>query len=430
MRIKISSLVVLLLTVLTFGCTDRTVRTFTANVPVYESLETWRSKSITMEAPRSLQNPGRIYVYGNLLLVNEYMKGLHFFDNSQPSSPVNLGFLPVQASADIAVRENTLYLDSYKDLLSFDITDPRNPVLKDRATEVFDYVAYENFAYLDGFNRNYPIANVDPSKGIVVGWKVGEYTSDDMYNGGEMVTVTPMNNFGGGTGNGRTTNQSSVGIAASTAKFALEDHYLYAINNWQLSTFDVATGINHLNDVDLNWSGFPETVFPAEGHLFIGTTMGMLIFNLSNPSSPTYLSQYDHGTGCDPVVVQGDKAFLTLSTGRPCTGAGVNVLEVLDISNINAPRLMYTYNMTNPRGLGVANNSLFLCDGPDGLKVFDKTDLSAIEVNMTAQFPGIVANDVIPLGTKLIMTGPAGIYQYDCSDLRNITQLSLIPVQL
>ncbi len=429
MRLKISSLLVLLLAVLVVSCSDRTVRTFTANVPVYEDFETWRAKSIAMEAPHSLQNPGRIYVYGNLLLVNEFMKGLHFFDNSQPSNPINLGFLPVQASADIAVRDNILYLDSYTDLLSFNIADPRNPQLISRARDVFEYNKYENFAYVGTFDRNFPIANVDPSKGIVVGWKVGEYTSDDMYNGGEMFGMEPMRNFGGGTANGRTTNQTSVGIAASTAKFAIEDHYLYALNNWQLSTFDIASGINHVGDVDMTSAGFPETLFPADGNLFVGTTMGMLIYSLSNPINPTYLSQYEHGTGCDPVVVQGDKAFVTLASGRECIGAGINVLEVIDISNLSSPRLMHTFEMTNPRGLGVNNNTLFLCDGPDGLKVFDKTDLSAINVNMTAQFSGIVANDVIPLTSTLLMTGPAGIYQYDYSDLRNITQVSLIPVQ-
>ncbi len=307
MRLKISSLLVLLLAVLVVSCSDRTVRTFTANVPVYEDFETWRAKSIAMEAPHSLQNPGRIYVYGNLLLVNEFMKGLHFFDNSQPSNPINLGFLPVQASADIAVRDNILYLDSYTDLLSFNIADPRNPQLISRARDVFEYNKYENFAYVGTFDRNFPIANVDPSKGIVVGWKVGEYTSDDMYNGGEMFGMEPMRNFGGGTANGRTTNQTSVGIAASTAKFAIEDHYLYALNNWQLSTFDIASGINHVGDVDMTSAGFPETLFPADGNLFVGTTMGMLIYSLSNPINPTYLSQYEHGTGCDPVVVQGTK---------------------------------------------------------------------------------------------------------------------------
>ncbi|HEX2900752.1 MAG TPA: hypothetical protein VHS96_13605 [Bacteroidia bacterium] len=428
MRLKTSSLIVLLLMVLAAGCADRTVRTFTANVPVYEDFATWRSKAITMESPRALQSPGRIYVYGNLLLVNEFMKGLHIFDNSMPSNPVSLGFIPLQANADIAVRENVLYLDSYTDLLSFDISDPRNPKFLTRVENVFEYSTYENFAYVGGYDRRYPFVNVDPSKGIIVGWTVGEYSSDDLYMGGTTFNAAPLDNFGGGTGNGRTSNLQSTGIAASTAKFAIQDNYLYALNSWQLSVFDVQSGIVHRSDVDLISSGFPETIFPAEGNLFIGTTMGMLIYSLSNPVNPIYLSQYDHGTGCDPVVVQGNYAFLTLSTGRACPGA-TNVLDVVDISNLRAPQLLYSFNMSNPRGLGVSDNTLFVCDGPDGLKVFDKTDLSSITSHMTSQFSNIVANDVIPMGNSLIMTSTSGIYQYDYSDLRNITQLSLIPVQ-
>ena len=74
-------------------------------------------------------------------------------------------------------------------------------------------------------------------------------------------------------------------------------------------------------------------------------------------------------------------------------------------------------------------NVLFVCDGAEGLKVFDKTDLFTLDQHMIDQFSGIVANDVIPMGNTLLMTSTSGIYQYDCTDLRNISQLSLIPVQ-
>jgi hypothetical protein len=74
-------------------------------------------------------------------------------------------------------------------------------------------------------------------------------------------------------------------------------------------------------------------------------------------------------------------------------------------------------------------NTLFLCDGADGLKVFDKTDLSTISQHLISQFSGITAADVIPNNQVLLMTSAQGIYQYSYADLQNITQLSVIPVQ-
>jgi hypothetical protein len=429
MRFKTTSLIVLLaLLVLAAGCADKVVRRYTANLPVYQTEDEWRAQAISFQSAKSLVNPGRIYVYRNLLIVNEFMRGVHIFDNSQPTNPVNLGFLPVVANADIAVRNDIMYLDSYEDILAFDISNPSQPRLVDREENALEFIKFENLGYMEGFNTEYPLGPVDPSKGIVVGWTVGEAVDDGKSEGGIDFRMRPMENFRGGTGNGKTGNLSGQGIAASTARFAVEDHYLYALNNWSLSVFDIQSGIGSSTRVDLTSAGFPETLFPAEGNLYIGTSMGMLIYSLSNPGSPSYLSQFDHGTSCDPVVVQGDKAFVTLSSGRNCPGV-MDVLDVVDLSNISQPRLLYTFNMSNPRGLGVDEDVLFLCDGAEGLKVFDKTDLATLDQHLIDQFGGIVANDVIPMGNVLLMTSAAGIYQYDYSDLRNISQLSLIPVQ-
>lgn len=429
MRFKTSFFCVLLLSmIMAVGCADRTVRMFTANLPVYQDKATWRAQPISMGAPQGLQHPGRIYVYGHLLIVNEFMRGVHIFDNSNPASPVNLGFLPVIANADIAVRENVLYLDSYTDLLAFDLSDPTRPTLISRLEDVLEFQDYADFSYLPGYNTDYPFADIDPSKGIITGWTVGECTTDNYNNHATVIFGGGMDNFAGGTGNGKTSNLNNVGIAASTARFALHDHYLYSLSQWQLKVFDIQSGIVRRGTVDLSMNGMPETLFPAEGNLFIGTTTGMLIYSLANPSSPTYLSSFDHGNSCDPVVVQGDKAFVTLASGRQCPGFQ-DVLDVIDISNLHQPSLLYTYQLTNPRGLGVDEDLLFICDGADGLKVFDKKNLDRIDQNLIDQFGSIVANDVIPVGDVLIMTSSAGISQYDYTDVSNIHQVSLIPVQ-
>jgi hypothetical protein len=429
MRLKsIPFYVLLLLVVVASGCRDRSIKYYTANLPVYQSEEEWRSQSIELQSARGLVNPGRIYVYRNLLLVNEYMRGVHIIDNTTPTNPINMGFLPVFANADIAVRNDILYLDSYKDLVAFDISNPSQPRLLTRVSNALEFGNFNDLGYTAGFDPQYPIGPIDPEMGIVVGWTLGEAKDDGSSPMAMEFDNRPLTNFRGGATTGKTGNWMSQGIAASTARFALVDHHLYVLNEWNVTVFDVNSGITRGTNVFLSGAGFPETLFPAEDKLFIGTTMGMLIYSLSNPENPSYLSQYDHVNSCDPVVIQGDRAYVTLSTGRNCPGIS-NVLEVVDISNINQPSLLHTYEMSNPRGLGVDENVLFICDGAQGLKVYDKTNEATIDDQLIEQFGGIVANDVIPMGNILLMTSTAGIYQYDYTDLRNITQLSLIPVQ-
>ena len=84
--------------------------------------------------------------------------------------------------------------------------------------------------------------------------------------------------------------------------------------------------------------------------------------------------------------------------------------------------------MNNPYGLGIDGNTLFLCEGEFGLKVFDIEDINSISDNELAHFPDIHAFDVIPYQKVLLMIGEDGFYQYDYSDVQDIKLLSHIVV--
>jgi hypothetical protein len=170
-----------------------------------------------------------------------------------------------------------------------------------------------------------------------------------------------------------------------------------------------------------------ETLYRLGNNLFVGTTTGLLIYDLVNPRKPNQISSYDHLTACDPVVVDGQYAYVTLRTGTMCTN-GQNLLEVIDKSSINNPFLVKSYPMFNPHGLGVDGNLLFVCDGAAGLKIYDKTDPLEIITNQVTHYPEIDTYDVIPLNDILMLVGKGGIYQYDYSDPDNIIQISHIAI--
>jgi hypothetical protein len=178
-------------------------------------------------------------------------------------------------------------------------------------------------------------------------------------------------------------------------------------------------------EVYIGWN--IETLFPYEQKLFLGSTTGMYIYSLADPSNPEYISTFWHASSCDPVVVEGNYAYVTLRAGNLC-GDNESLLNIIDISDIQTPVLLKEYPMEEPYGLGIDDTLLFVCDGNAGLKIYNASDPLVIDQNKIAQYNDLNAWDVIPLGSVLIMIGTDGLYQYDYSDPENITELSVIPI--
>jgi hypothetical protein len=83
--------------------------------------------------------------------------------------------------------------------------------------------------------------------------------------------------------------------------------------------------------------------------------------------------------------------------------------------------------MTNPHGLAVVNDDLYICDGDAGLRVFDKSDHNKIDENQLDHIKNINAYDIIPLSSEhMIVVGNGGLYQYDSSDPSALRELSFI----
>ena len=171
----------------------------------------------------------------------------------------------------------------------------------------------------------------------------------------------------------------------------------------------------------LTWRGL-ETIFQYENKLFFGTQTGMLVYDITDPVNPVKISEFNHIQSCDPVVVEGDLAYVTLSSGNSCN-RGVDRLDIIDLSDITDPQLLKSYAMTNPHGLGIDDNTLFICDGAEIYNSEDPYDLQLI-----AHFPGIHAWDVIPVQGLLLMIGDDGFYQYDYIGPDQIRLISTIPV--
>ncbi|MBE0660913.1 MAG: hypothetical protein IH597_00465 [Bacteroidales bacterium] len=415
---------VLLFIVFLSGCQDKVYEkvTYTANVPVYMSFEEFRG-SVKKEPARQLNSPGKIYFKDNLLYINETGAGIHVIDNTNPSSPNVIAFIQVPGNYDMAIRGNILFADSHIDLVAIDITDPNNPVEVDRLQNAFPNV-------LPPMDIALPISELDFTKGVVVGWEVKEHTETIERGSSHNKDFVQFD----GMGIPRFASQElsfnssgGTGISGSMARFTIFDDYMYTVHNNALKLFNISNIPGIAASTSISLDRVVETIFPYDNKLFLGTTTGMLVYGLSNPANPVYISAFDHINSCDPVAVQGNYAYVTLRSGNNCFGF-TNQLDVVDISSITNPFLVKTYPLYNPHGLGIDDNVLFICDGDAGLKVYDATDPMNIHLHQLAHFPGIKTYDVIPLGGVLMLIGADGLYQYDYTDLNNLVLLSSITV--
>jgi hypothetical protein len=216
-----------------------------------------------------------------------------------------------------------------------------------------------------------------------------------------------------------------TGTGGSMASFTIVNNHLYTVGSSSLYSIDISTPQNPQQTAvkSLGWG--IETIYPFQNKLFIGSRTGMFIYDLSNPANPTAQGQFSHANSCDPVIADGQYAYVTLRNGTTCNN-NINELNVVDVSNLSSPVLKARHNLVNPHGLAKDGNVLIVCDGKDGLKIYNAA--SPLNLQLVKKVEGMETFDVIAMNNKAIVVAKDGLYQYDYSNPANPTLLSKIAV--
>jgi hypothetical protein len=415
--ISLFSLGILLLN----SCEDTTFREYKGYAPVYMSYTDLRS-GITVSQGVNLKDPGKIYYKDKYIFIVEELKGIHVFDNTNPSSPVKKTFLKLPGVVDISISGYILYADSFVDLVVLDVENIDNIHEVGRIKDVFPYTVPPSAT-------DFPKGSVDIEKGVVVSWELGTIKEKvrtvnnpyPVYWDKRLDFYAMSNSSGASSG----VSGSGVGLGGSMARFGIKDKVLYVVDQNTLKVFDIGNKTTPIKINDIYPGRNIETMFLTGKNMFLGTTTGMVIFDISNPTSPVSKAFFNHARSCDPVVVDDTLAYVTLRTGTNC-GGNLNVLDVVNIKDINKPVAVMSYGMNNPHGLGKDGDLLFICDGSAGLKVYDASNPKQITSHLIYSYPNIKAFDVIPIGDILVLIGDDGLYQYNYSNVKNITLLSSI----
>lgn len=378
--------------------------TYTIMTPVLKSKADVLA-AINGNPSETVQKAGKIYIKDKFIYLNEVDKGIHIIDNSNPSQPSQVAFLSIPGNLDIAVKGNILYADMYNDLLAIDISNPKHVSITNRIANFF-------------MGRMYGYGSNIDDKYIAVDWikkdTVVEFTDRYYGAGGDMFALNNASS-GGAKSNGN-------GTAGSMASMVLMNDYLYAIREpHSVGIVDITTAATPRLDTTF-YAGFDlETIYPFEDKLFLGSSTGMFMYDLANPTSPVQLGTFSHGRACDPVVTDGEYAYVTLRGGTSC-GGNDNELNIVDVKDLMNPVLVKTYPLTGPTGLTKDGNLLFVCDGTSGVRLYDASNPGAIK--QLTQIESDEPYDVIAANKRAMVVGKNGLYQYDYSDLNNIRLLS------
>lgn len=396
---------------------DNVTKTYSIFEPIYKSKSEVLSE-IKSSTPVSISNPGKIYMYGNYIFLNEVNKGVHIIDNSNPSNPSIKAFINIPGNVDIAVKGSTLFADLFTDLVAIDISDPLNARLQKTVTRIFP-------------ERTYAAGFIADSNKVIVGWtekKIKEKIDESMGAGRGWISRDVFLTFSSAqqvAGNSTGVKSAGIGIAGSMSRFSIVNNYLYAVNNSSINVLDIST-INDpvlQNTVGVGWN--IETIYPFKNKLFLGSSTGMFIFDITNPTAPIREGSFAHSRACDPVVADDDYAFVTLRAGTFCQGTN-NQLDVVNVQNLSSPYLIKTYGMTNPHGLSKDGSLLFVCDGADGLKVYNASNVNSLQ--LLDRVKNLETYDVIAWNKRLLLVAKGGLYQYDYSNPSNLSLISKLAV--
>ncbi len=398
------------------SCTkDKCTRelTYTKYSPVIMTADEIR-QPIENQPAKELQDPGKIFFAGNYILINEKQKGIHIIDNTDATNPQNIGFVKIIGNRDLAVRNNKLYVDNYMDLLTLDISNINNVSLISRTNNAFTHDFVEGKGIIVDYISEELTETFECENGINVVW--GNNDIVDFEDG----------SFGATNAASAAGRIPGTSVGGSTTRFAFSGDYLYTVDSEDLRVFDISNASNPILINEQSVGFGIETIFPYKESLFLGSTNGVFIFDNSTPTSPRLATEFSHATGCDPVIVSKDYAYVTIHNGTACNG-WLNQMDIIDVEDIYQTRLVNTISMESPKGLSIANDQLFVCD--NGLKVYDlASDLENPGVAITTK-RDINPSDVIALPNgHVVIIGEDGLRQYDASNSANLVELSFIPV--
>lgn len=222
-------------------------------------------------------------------------------------------------------------------------------------------------------------------------------------------------------------NSSGPGQSGSLASMVIAGDELHILKNDTLKSFDLSGEllVQDLGDAARFWQA--ETLMNYQNkYLLIGTDTGVIVYDFKNNEE---LSRVNHIEAFDPVTAQGTTGYFTTRSGNERLQTQQDTVNIIDLSNIEDASLVFTSELlSEPLGLAVYNNELFVCDLASGLSRFEIVQEEgevATELVYISSDANLPCNDIIVRDDLIILVHSGGATQFTMVD-NEITILSEI----
>jgi hypothetical protein len=231
-----------------------------------------------------------------------------------------------------------------------------------------------------------------------------------------------------GLGVGNDLSDGNIAKNGSYTKMLIVKNRLYGVSLSDISTLDISDKKNP-KLLDKKRLGFGvESIFHYQGLLLIGSNQQMYIMKMDANGVPNLESQaryFDVEVGsCDPIVAHSTNAYVTLSPNT-ITGFGncgiqrntaqpllIGQLRSYDITDIKNPILKSTIDVSNPKGLAIDGEYLYVCNSDKGVNIYNIGKNKFVPELLYTSDP-FEAYDVIVNNGIITVVGGKNLHQYN-----------------
>lgn len=303
---------------------------------------------------------------GDRLFVSRGYRGLYVYNVGNPASPRKLAHIPLEFSGGTAVKGNVLFASDYNQLLVMYMTD-----------NTYKVIARIGGTSYGGYNDNSGFSCACSS-------------------GDEFSPMAPSPDGG-----------------SSYASFAIVDDHLYRVDSSELVVYDISspTQPKQVSRVSVGWK--VQTIHPAQDLLFLGGALGMYIYDREDPAHPKQIARVEHMRACDPVVVSGSTAYVTVRGNGAC-GTADDELLCVSVEQPDAPVIIGEKPLATPWGLAVQDSRLYVSNGENGYMLLDVSN--AVEPVLEKSWTERPTRDFIWSGNTLFVLQELNVLIFDVTD--------------
>jgi len=339
----------------------------------------WRVPAAS--TPTALDNPINMTLADNMLYVSDQASGVHVYEVSNPASPRAVTRIALGGNRGTAVKDDILYASTWNAVRVYR-----------READTFTLVTEleSGYDYNDG------------------GWNESteEYSFACACRTGQFVESSP-----------------APSGSSSYATFAVVDDYLYRVDYRRLITYDISDPAKPKEIGRMSFGWTIETLYPTPQYLFVGGTRGMYVCDRSNPAQPAFIGQVEHFRACDPVVVSGTTAFVTVRGGTAC-GQSDDLLLTVDITDPSKPSIVGEKDVATPFGLAVREPYLYVSTGESGYALLDIGNPAA--PSAVESWSDWATRDFLWTSNILYVLGVDDVRIFDVTDPKAPVLLSII----